>query len=40
VGRNKPVTWEDDIMKGEIIECGIESVHDYESTADVLNAVA
>jgi len=39
MGRNKPVTWEDDIMKGEIIECGIESIRDYESTADVLDAV-
>jgi len=40
VGINQPVAWKDDIVKGEIIESWIESVLDYESAADVLDAVA
>ena len=39
MGRNQPIAGKDDVVKGEIIECGIHPVFDYESAAYVLDAV-
>lgn len=40
VGRQQPTAWKEGVVEGEIIKCWVHSVLDYESAADIFDAVA